>query len=406
MRTGCTHLFAVMSLSQATTAKVPNVPTGVRCDGTRGKFRPFHSRLRQCLYNKGIKYKMALLQQGEFKGMSYKPDQIITKIPKLGSDGLPTLQEKYETEQAQRCDYQLLYNTIAEQIHHAVQRSVTDRACDVIVSHSITEGDGITLHQKLIETFQGKGNVSLLSLCGRLFRLSMTGKLEDLDSYTAQFNELTAMLKNQRQTLGAQLVSAMYLVGLSSKCQYIKDAVADDETGLDDVNKIIERVRAHKVLKECQQGISPAPSANVVDRKSSDPPGEKKCRCFNCKRVHVGGEKKCKAPCRMCKQKGHTRYSCPQRNRQKKFGNIADQRTIETSLINWGNVAYIGRPQSKPKLDSGAHWHLFASDDNSRFQNVQQHQGYVKVGNGATLSELHKADVGNLKDVKVVQGLS
>ena len=119
-----------MSLSQATTAKVPNVPTGVRYDGTRGKFRPFHSRLRQYLYNKGIKYKMALLQQGEFKGISYKPDQIITKIPKLGSDGLPTLQEKYETEQAQRYDYQLLYNTIAEQIYHAVQRSVTDRVHD------------------------------------------------------------------------------------------------------------------------------------------------------------------------------------------------------------------------------------------------------------------------------------
>ena len=76
----------------------------------------------------------------------------------------------------------------------------------------------------------------------------MIGKLEDLDSHTAQFNELTAMLKKLRQTLGA-LLHQPCLVGLSSKHQYIKDAVADDETGLDDVNKIIERVRAHKVLR-------------------------------------------------------------------------------------------------------------------------------------------------------------
>ena len=252
---------------------------GVRYDGNKAKFRPFHSRLRQFLYNKSVKFKMALRHDGEFKDMNYVPDQMITSIPKMGSDGLPELKaigeydgdDDDEKKMKHACAAQLLYNTICEQIYHAIQRSVTDKVYDVMVSHNVVEGDGVALCHRLVEIFQGKGNVSLLAPCGELFRLSMTGPLSDLDAHTAEFNELTTTLKDNKQQLGAQLTSAVHLVGLSSQCQCIKDAVADDDSGLDDVNKIIERVRAHKTLKDHQSNTSQLPTTSRTAHLANRP---------------------------------------------------------------------------------------------------------------------------------------
>uniref|UniRef100_A0A7S4DI59 Integrase catalytic domain-containing protein n=1 Tax=Lotharella globosa TaxID=91324 RepID=A0A7S4DI59_9EUKA len=424
--------FAVMSLTTRKDGTSNQIPVGVRYDGNKAKFRPFHSRLRQHLYNKNIKFKMALQHAGEFKNLVYVPDQIITRIPKMGSDGLPELKPLSENDgdsqddKKTNYDYsrQLLYNTICEQIFHAIQRSVTDKVYDIIISHNVKEGDGVTLYHKLVEIFQGKGNVSLLALYGKLFRLSMTGKLSELDSYTAEFNELTSMLKDQKQTLSSQLVSAVYLVGLSSRYQYIKDAVADDDAGLNDVNKIIERVRAHKTLKDYQCITTASQPAHFASSgpRPDNPRAERKLRCFNCRKVHVGGELKCTQPCRICNKKGHTRHGCPQRNQDRRAG-IAQQTvaaapgSIDTSMINWGLVATTPSRAllANPKLDSGAYWDLFGTYEvkdgkayyrGHPYSNLNNSPGHVSVGDGVNLSELYSADIGNLSRVKIVQGLA
>ena len=422
-----------MSLSKR--GDLSTAALGVRYDGNKARFRPFHSRLRQFLYNKSIKFKMALRHAGEFKGLLYVPDQVVTKTPVVGSDGLPELRELKdyegadEQEKKQKHAYaaQLLYNTVCEQIYHVIQRSVTDKVCDVMVSHNVVEGDGVTLCHRLVEIFQGKGNVSLLALCGKLFRLSMTGPLSDLDSHTAEFNELTTTLRDQKQQLGPQLTSAVCLVGLSSRCQCVKDAVADDDAGLNDVNEIIERVRAHETLKDHQTHTSQSPgspSAHLVDASArpdaSRGAGERKLRCFNCRKVHLGGELKCTQPCRTCKKKGHTRCNCPERKRATSVAvaqpSPAENHIIDTSMTHWGLTAG-STPllRSKPKLDSGAHWDLFgtcklrggsAHHGHHRCRNLSPSHGTVHVGDGVGLTETHSGDIGNLRRVKLINGLS
>ena len=381
---------------------------------------------------------MALRHDGEFKHMTYVPDQMITSIPKMGTDGLPELKAIEDCDGADADEKkakhahaaQLLHDTICEQIHHAIQRSVTDKVHDVMVSHNVVEGDGVALHHRLVEIFQGKGNVSLLALCGELFRLSMTGPLSDLDAYAAEFNELTTTLKDNKQQLGAQLTSAVHLVGLSSQHQCIKDAVADDDSGLDDVNKIIERVRAHKTLKDHQSNTPQMPTtsrtahlANRPEDQRGTATAERKLRCFNCRKVHAGGELKCTQPCRICRKKGHTRCSCPDRKRNATAGVAspvpASTTTIDASMMQWG-LAVTASPclvagASPPKLDSGAHWDPFGSHriENEKahhgrceHRNVTPSKGEVHVGNGGRLPETHTADIGNLRGVKLIKGLA
>mmetsp|Transcript_6097 Transcript_6097/g.12211 ORF Transcript_6097/g.12211 Transcript_6097/m.12211 type:complete len:170 (+) Transcript_6097:68-577(+) len=93
------------------------VPVGVRYDGNKAKFRPFHSRLKQCLYNKNMKCKMALQHAGEFKHLRLSLSTSIL-VRMLTTRKRPTA---------------MLAN----------------------------------------------------SLCGKLFRLSMTGRLAELDAHTA-----------------------------------------------------------------------------------------------------------------------------------------------------------------------------------------------------------------------------
>ena len=56
--------------------------------------------------------------------------------------------------------------------------------------------------------------------------------------------------------------------------------------------------------------------------------------CYNCGRRHAGGERQCKAPCKLCGQGTHTRYHCPERKQNmKKNNNGHDKRERETAAF-------------------------------------------------------------------------
>ena len=180
----------------------------------------------------------------------------------------------------------------------------------------------------------------------------------------------------------------------------------------------------------------------------------KQNECFNCGKPHKGGERSCKAPCKVCGEKGHTRYSCPDRKRQNGTSNDdnggsgtqTDRHSANTAVgVHWGLLANTFKsPETPPEpllqgslkngqksslsrqhkahLDSGCSGNVAGViagdqvsqnssskiqlfDSEHKVKNVRKDRGSVVLGDNSSLQCRYKGEVWGLKNVSLVEGL-
>ena len=444
--------------------------------GDKEKFRAFYDELGTAIKANGVHFRLALMRQGEFKDHRCDPSFALPSIPRLDSQGLVRLTTRIEHSkefelanprprlggggpqdgkeqdgnedpvsawnEARNADFatkhrdeiQALFNGICEKTARMISSVCSQDVVNTIANRGIHRSDGISAFHAVREIYAGSKskNISLLSLYGKFFRLEMLTQGNNLERYTTKFREFKSTLDLMDQKLPVQLVAAVYLSGLTQKFSRIRESISDEENGLRDVNKIIQRVRAHAELLDFQnerEGRTPPPrpppAPNPITRTNkgltagSRPLG--KVKCFNCGALHEGGERKCRKPCKICGSTGHTRYACPERKKggQKPNSQFSQNRSALVAEhfeeINWGLVVKTESEGSalivrkRVYLDSGADDHFVhpsLEGERTPFTDVRPARGTITVGNSESILYDRKASVAGLKDAKVVPGIS
>jgi len=314
-------------------------------DGQRERFTVYFGRLTARIYGKGgLHYKQCLFRVKPFLNYTYMGNEdlkyrcprdapeLSTKLPILESDTKRAGSKKGTASEVKQ-ELRAYFDDVCTTVYNIIISSLTDKPYQVIAASSVEIGDGISTHWFLQYHCSSGGTLRVMELYYKLFSLKYH---KNLDQYTFHFRSYLSSLSSANQpTLPPALLAALYLNGLDDKYEGIINAVITDEQKMSDLDTIITSVQAYDVRrmksktfisKNSKNPINPNETAYSSTKEDQKETG-KKLRCFNCKKVHVGGERQCKAACGVCGKKGHARYSCSLRKSRMQSGDRKDNFT-------------------------------------------------------------------------------
>ena len=469
-----------------------------RWNNSRDDFALYHRRLRGEIRAKGRSYAIAIRGLRPFNGLKYTGDTMEYNLTDDDSYKLLQLdgsqdsklkqeaagdkatdertqrREQRDIARAKAISLQSRYNEICDNVYRTIIESIDDDIFTKLLNHGVRDGDGIHAFHSLVELFEATSPVSLVRLLREFWKIRQTTIL-DLEKYLFRFKELIRIFTENKLDLPPLLNVIVLLEGLLPPYEIIRNTIYDELAQLKDADAIsidgyIKRVKSYhtrrlvnrsdkaSLTKTWEQntgresGGRPKDKNNGQDRSQGNgkgnggnpkgstgkgSSGERKMNCWNCGKLHIGGERSCKAPCKICKSKDHTRYGCPQR-KKKQEGKLADDvpdsgdTTIKGDAIDWGFMTYhVDEPVEdfedralilKRYTDSCAsdHFHALNVDvridpkgdshsmslDGIRVHDIKPISGSVHAAGGTVMPYKYSATVGDLERVKLVPGLT
>lgn len=344
---------------------------------------------------------------------------------------------------------QEIYCSICREMYSMILQCLAPEPHRQLRNYGCVAGDGPGAHRLLRRIYQGSGSVALIHMIRSMVNLSMEGKFSSLGAYSSEFRRCSVSLSSLGYNLDDDILKALFLIGLSSSYESVVSTIANAGFDTVSLDQIKESVRSQKDLLHIRdRPVRPALALPPTDLDARDRQqesrgrgsDERKFKCYNCRLVHSGGERQCKAPCRICSSKKHTRYSCPKRNKGKGDhggggGHQSAQLAVpsvhlllkhDTSLLNSqpSNENEDGPHSSRglPFIDSGAGG-IYAAvrrvsngkggcdlvfPDNvvhGTVLNAHKSVGLVTTAASTTLPYHVACSLWGLKDVKLVEGL-
>ena len=325
-----------------------------------------------------------------------------------------------------------IYCSICRKMFSLILQCIAAEPHRQIRNYGCVPGDGPNAHRLLRKIYQGTGSVALIRMIKSLVTLKMEGKHRDLNSYSSEFRRCAVSISTLGYKLDENILKALYLIGLSSAYESVISTIAN--SGFENVlfDDLKESIRSQKDLLKIREK-SPLPALGIPTDKSDSKTSDRKFKCYNCRQVHEGGERMCKAPCRLCGSKNHTRYGCPKREKKKNGTDkaqlaipsahliIKDKNSLLCSLPS--NINEDGPNKQLPFLDSGAGgiyaavkrvskagkgWDLVFPEHlvGGRVLNPKPATGSVTTASSAQLPYNVSCDLWGLKNVKLVEGLN
>ena len=341
-------------------------------------------------------------------------------------------------DQVNERDIQALYLGICRKIYSLILQCLAPEPHRQLRNYGCQAGDGPVAHRLLQKIYQGTGSVALIKLIKSLVSLKMEGKFLQLQAYGSEFRRCAVSISSLGYNLDQNVLKALYLIGLSSSYESVISTIAN--AGFENISleKLKESVRSQRDLLGIRERPKFPALMGTEQKHPEDTKGSRKFKCYNCRQVHEGGERKCKAPCRLCNSKKHTRYSCPKR-KQKAGGGEPAQMAIPSahlivsrhknsllnslpSNVNEDGPSPVASMKALPFIDSGAggiyaavrrvessgggHDLVFPSGlVGGSVRNAVPVRGSLTTANSAKLPYSVSCELWGLKDVKLVEGL-
>ena len=163
-----------------------------------------------------------------------------------------------------------------------------------MVNAGMTVGDGIGAWRILKEVYQGTSSLNMRSLFTSLVNIQMQGHLSQLHDYTYEFNRLTGALHGMLQKLNEQLLIAILLAGLTPAYEQIINILnANESLSLDDCIKQLKVFQETNKIDSKDNNPRHGINASVQPTGNTTGTGERIMNCYNCKKMHPGGGRKC-----------------------------------------------------------------------------------------------------------------
>lgn len=368
---------------------------------------------------------------------------------------------------AQDQDIQERYNDVCEKMYSLLYQYLGTEPIKKLENKQVKEGDGVTAWRTLKEIYQSGSKVNRRALLKQLSSLKMEGKLSKLTDYIYEFNRIKNILEDQEIKMPEDHLVTQLLNGLTEKYEQIRNILDTvEDLTLDETIKRLVVFNENNKLDTRKTNRSKNNQEQGAGLSAEYKHGHKrKAQCFNCGRDNHQ-ERKCRAPCKICKAKDHTRYGCPikksrnknaQRNHQPSKGEaylvnaVNELKTTLVSAIKEGltkdnkfdsegviGVAlsctevenydrYVSHEDAKDthygfggkhksnkgnnrqkkvaKLDSGCSIHSFGSQKNFDKKTLKGATGTLQVANGVKCDIIAEGKVGNLDNVRLVKGL-
>jgi len=205
-------------------------------------------------------------------------------------------------------DLKEMFDEICSNVYNTIISSVKDKPYQTISSAGIRVGDGVSAYWFMEYHYSSGGVIRIMQIYLKLFNLK---NHNNLDQYTYNFRNYISNLATANQpSLPPELLAALYMHGLDERYDNIINTISTDES------KGQSKRSKHKSDGDTKDTVEQAHAAKERNKGV----GEKKVECYNCKKWHKGGERACKAPCRICKSTKHTRYGCPKRKSKNQRG--------------------------------------------------------------------------------------
>ena len=199
-----------------------------------------------------------------------------------------------------------------------------------INNHNVKEGDGISAWEALEREYNTGSKTNKRKLIQQLSNLKMEGKLRTLSAYIYEFKRIVRILEAQGIVYQTEVQVTMLLSGLRREYQPVKNLlnitpwasvaqVYEQLKLFQETNHIDDRSRTPNYGRGLNISRKNKPYRNKSNSsKTRKNMKNKVMKCFNCGKMHKGGEFECKAKCKICGDPNHVRYNCPKRKRNKK----------------------------------------------------------------------------------------
>ena len=260
------------------------------------------------------------------------------KVPERMKSTIEKTRVKKTSKKTSR-ETQELHNRCSDAICNLMSSRMSDKVFRRVTNAGVVEGDGPSLFRTIKELYLTGSRVNLLTMLRRLLFIKQDGKLSSLNSHTYEFNALVGIFMDRKLPIPELILNAVHLEGLTNDYAKIRDDIHDEALHKEHtIDEIVERtenyaqrkglnidgpVKVKKLVTNASPPVLFTPNGGSSSTKpkmssnedSSDRIASKTLQCFNCGKMHLGGEWKCKAPCKICKSTGHTRYHCPKKKK-------------------------------------------------------------------------------------------
>jgi len=324
-------------------------------DGAKEDFPIWVERLEARVSNIGQAASRVLQRTGEFKDMKYDPSHtmILANIGKdasikametpiakrlvteFGTSGVQSSKKKENIEKKEekeedeadsfakrveedkkiRADQvKALFNLYSQKIYSTILDAVSDSVWRAAKNKGLKKGDGVRAYEILKGIYETGGKETLMRNFTAFVNLTEENA-GTLTNYTYKFNELSGYLASVDAQVPDTLAMCLYLKGLSSKHATVIGRIQDESRTITyTLQQVVDRIHHNEENRFQQQETAAAANQQQGNTDSNlvyDP--TKQYYCFNCKSKHIGGERKCRQPCRVCNSSQHVRFNCPER---------------------------------------------------------------------------------------------
>ena len=438
-------------------------------NGDKARFPEYATYLNSTVRALGARCKQAVAKQGIFAESKCDPEQDLDECvlelldaKKLTIKSAETIKKEQEDGDVdKKCNpadvhlnlVQAACNSICESPWDLILKTTSTNVTRELATHGVKDGDGVTAFRTLPALYIGQSYIQVISLFRELICLKQNGSYKTLGDYTCRHQFLMKSLVDidEAYQLPEAFRVVLFLDGLDDEYnptvgQMFNEDRPDPKT-----------LKMRGVLTRVQNFHINTTSISSNPNSSSQKvllAARKQNKCFNCGEPHKGGERSCRAPCKICGGRDHTRYGCPDRKRQKGSnhnddggsGTQTDRHSANDAVgVHWGLLAatpkspgmQLQRPlqdslkneqksslskQHKAHLDSGCSGNVVGViagdqvsqnssneiqffDSECKVKNVRKDRGSVVLGDDSSLQHRYKGEVWGLKNVLLVEGL-
>ena len=268
-------------------------------------------------------------------------------LPKSINIAINRLQKKLD-ERQQDERLQSTFNGLCEAIYKDLHACLTEVPLRKIANHKVAYGDGLRAWNALTEEYEGgtgpilrnavdkflglkQENIKNPTLANYLYEFHL--RSAQMDSLLTQNNDCTCHCCSTKRGLPDVFYTSVLLKGTNKSYEPIKvllDAKGDDlsiDEAIDqlktfrDARSLDKHKGNRKHHHKDQAFYSQEKQSKGRDHQSHKHFKDRKLKCFNCNRMHAGGERKCTRPCGVCGKTGHVRFNCPTRAEKKQKTN-------------------------------------------------------------------------------------
>lgn len=279
-------------------------------------------RLRAKICSKGLEYRQVLESKsgGPFDGLSYEADYEPEPQPAVQSDS---------TEVKTVRDLQAVYNKISLDIYTIIVGHLDTAPLEDLAD--VAFGDGRALWDQMYKIYGSKGQNDAYPAAKQLIEMTADA-YPDIRTFTNKFklryrNLIRALKADTGETIKELpdcILRGLYQDKLGAEYKTLNTIIETSDNMKFDA--VVDKVLLHasKFDQENSRRYSQSDgggAALAAYQRNS----ENKRKCFNCNlEGHV--EKQCRKPCKLCGQRGHTRYSCI-RKKTRGTGAYAEKKT-------------------------------------------------------------------------------